>query len=389
MMQTEPPPSLLHLFAAFGRLGMTAFGGPSMVAYIRKLAVEKKCWLDAPTFAGGVALCQMIPGATAMQTAAYVGLTTRGISGAAASFVGFGLPAFLLMLAFAILYTYTSDLPIVISAFSGLQAIIVAIVANATIMFGRSTIKDWRALAIAVGAALLFGLNVTPAAVVLAAALAGLLLVKPKQAPPNRPSVPAQTRTNVVVLLITLGVVGAGLLLLALIDQTLFELSTLLARIDLLAFGGGFASVPLMYHEVVDVRHWVDSQTFMNGMVLGQITPGPVVITATFIGYLLGGLPGAVVGTVSVLLPSFLLVIAIAPYFDRMRATPAFNKAIGGVLCSFVGLLLVVTIRFAVNIQWDPAHFVLAALALAALLYKVDILWVVAAGTLVSILIFR
>lgn len=387
-MEAEPPPSLLHLFAAFGRLGLTAFGGPSMVAYIRKLAVEKGRWLDAPTFAGGVALCQVIPGATAMQTAAYVGLTARGIPGAVVSFVGFGLPAFLLMLAFAVLYTYTSDLPIVISAFSGLQAIIVAIVANATIMFGRSTIRDWRALAIALGAALLFGLNIAPFAVVLAAALAGLLLVKPKQAPPSRLPVLAQTHTNVVVLLLTLAVVGAALVLLALVDKRLFELSTMLARIDLLAFGGGFASVPLMYHEVVDVRHWVDSQTFMNGMVLGQVTPGPVVITATFIGYLIGGLPGAVVGTVSVLLPSFLLVIAIAPYFERMRATPAFNKAIGGVLCSFVGLLLVVTVRFALNIQWDPAHIALAAAALAALLYKVDILWVVAAGTLVSIVLF-
>ena len=388
-MEPEPPPSLFRLFTAFGRLGMTAFGGPSMVAYIRKLAVEKKRWLDAPTFAGGVALCQMIPGATAMQTAAYVGLTTRGIPGAVATFVGFGLPAFLLMLAFAVLYTYTSDLPIVIAAFSGLQAIIVAIVANATIMFGRSTIRDWRALAIALGAALLFGLNVAPIAVVLAAALGGLFLAKPKAVPPSRPPLSARTHTNVAVLLLTLGVIGSALLLLAFVDKTLFELSTLLARIDLLAFGGGFASVPLMYHEVVDVRHWMDSQTFMNGMVLGQVTPGPVVITATFIGYLLGGLPGAVVGTVSVLLPSFLLVIAIAPYFERMRVMPAFNKAIGGVLCSFVGLLLVVTVRFALNIQWDVTHMALAAAALAALLYKVDILWVVAAGTLVSIVVFR
>ncbi len=291
-MEAEPPPSLLHLFAAFGRLGMTAFGGPSMVAYIRKLAVEKRRWLDASTFAGGVALCQVIPGATAMQTAAYVGLTTRGIPGAVVSFVGFGLPAFLLMLVFAVLYTYTSDLPIVISAFSGLQAIIVAIVANATIIFGKSTMSDWKALAIAVGAALFFGLNAAPIVVVLAAALAGLLLVEPKQAPPSRQPVLAQTRSNTVVLLLTIAVVGAALLLLASVDKRLFALATMLARIDLLAFGGGFASVPLMFHEVVEVRHWVDSQTFMNGMILGQVTPGPVVITATFIGYLIGWTSG-------------------------------------------------------------------------------------------------
>ena len=150
--------------------------------------------------------------------------------------------------------------------------------------------REGKALAIAGGAALLFGLNAAPIVVVLVAALAGLLLVEPKQAPPSRSTVSAQTRSHTVVLLVTIGIVGVALLLLAAVGRSLFALATLLARIDLLAFGGGFASVPLMFHEVVEVRHWVDSQTFMNGMILGQVTPGPVVITATFIGYLLGGL---------------------------------------------------------------------------------------------------
>ena len=90
-------PSLIQLFTSFLRLGMTAFGGPSMVAYIRRMAVVKKHWLSAETFNDGVALCQMIPGATAMQTTAYVGMKARGAIGAAVSYIGFGLPAFLLM----------------------------------------------------------------------------------------------------------------------------------------------------------------------------------------------------------------------------------------------------------------------------------------------------
>jgi chromate transporter len=171
--------------------------------------------------------------------------------------------------------------------------------------------------------------------------------------------------------------------------KNLFDLSLLMFRIDLTAFGGGFASVPLMYHEIVDVRAWLDSQTLMNGIVLGQVTPGPIVITATFVGYLLDGLPGAVIATVSIFLPSFLLVVGIAPYFERLRASPLFQKVVTGVLCCFVGLLATVTIRFALNVQWDLAHALLSAAALAALLLKVDILWVVLFGTILSIALIR
>jgi len=114
-MSPDPSPSLPQLFLTFLRLGLTAFGGPSMVAYIRKVTVEQKRWLDATTFSAGVALCQMLPGATAMPVAAYSGLQLRGVWGAAASFVGFGLPAFLLMTLLAALYTSMHNLPVVLA----------------------------------------------------------------------------------------------------------------------------------------------------------------------------------------------------------------------------------------------------------------------------------
>jgi len=359
-----------------------------MIAYIRTTAIEKKQWLDAETFTDGVALCQMIPGATAMQTAAYVGLKTRGVIGASASFIGFGLPAFLLMMTLAALYTYTRDLPIVVSAFSGLQAIIVAIIANATLSFGKTTLKDWKSLAIAGIAAALFGLNVNPIIAILLAAVGGLVLIKPKQPNPHHSISCAQTVPHTKPFLLIFSVSAIGFLLLFLFDQTLFGLAVLLLRIDLLAFGGGFASVPLMLHEIVEVRNWMDSQTFMNGIVLGQVTPGPIVITATFVGYLLGGPLGGVIATISIFLPSFMLVIGISPYFDRLRTSPSFNKVISGVLCSFVGLLLTVTIRFASNVHWDLSHLLLASGALVALLLKVDILWVVVIGTIISVIMF-
>lgn len=387
-MPSDPQPSIIQLFASFFRLGLTAFGGPSMIAYIRRMTVEKKLWLDAETFSDGVAFCQMVPGATAMQMAAYVGLKKRGVTGAGASFIGFGLPAFLLMMALAALYTSTRNLPIVISAFSGLQAIIVAVIANATLSFGKITLKDWKTFAIAGIAAALFGLNVNPIIVILLAAASGLVLIKSRQPNPDRSdsSVPTQTYTKPFLLILTVSVIGFFLLYIFI--RMLFNLAILMFRIDLFAFGGGFASVPLMFHEVVQVRNWMDSQTFMNGIVLGQVTPGPIVITATFIGYLLGGPLGGVIATIGIFLPSFMLVIGISPYFDRLRTSPTFNKVINGVLCSFVGLLLSVTIRFTFNVHWDLSHLLLAAGALVALLMKVDILWVVVIGTLFSVIMF-
>jgi chromate transporter len=357
-----------------------------MVAYIRTMTIEKKCWLDAETFGGGVALCQTIPGATAMQVAAYVGLKTRGVIGALASFIGFGLPAFLLMMAFAVLYTRAKSLPLVISAFDGLQAIIVAVIANATLSFGRSTLKDWRTVIIAGIAAGLFGMNVNPVFVILLAAALGLVLIRPRKPNSNHSLPGGPTEIDLKPLLLILSAAAIGYLLLYFFIPSLFSLGILMLRIDLFAFGGGFASVPLMLHEIVEVHQWMDSATFMNGIVLGQVTPGPIVITATFIGYLLGDLLGGVIATISIFLPSFTLVVGLSPYFDRLRGSPYFNKVIGSVLCSFVGLLLNVTIRFALNVHWDLSHLVLASSALIALLLKVDILWVVVIGTMASIL---
>ncbi len=385
--QTQVPiPSLLHLFARFIRLGLTAFGGPSMVAYIRKLAVEQQRWLDDESFRDGVALCQMIPGATAMQAAAYVGLRARGVRGAAASFIGFGLPAFGLMLVLSALYSQAHTLPVVVAAFRGLQVIVVAIVANAAVSFGRTSLRTWHSILIALVAAALFGLSVNPIFVIAIAALLGLVF-HDRQFIPRASVNPVGMRHSARPLLLLTAAAASGFVLLFFVQRTLFDLAALMFQIDLFAFGGGFASVPLMFHEIVEVQSWLDGPTFLNGIILGQITPGPIVITATFVGYQLHGLVGGLIATISVFLPSFLLVIGTAPYFDRLRRSRTFNQAIGGVLCSFVGLLLTVTIRFAGAISWDVLRLLLAGTAFIALLRKVDILWVVLIGAVLSIIL--
>jgi chromate transporter len=385
-VQAYPPdqrPSLLLLFASFLRMGVTAFGGPAMIAYLRKLAVSQKKWLDADIFKDGVALCQTIPGATAMQMAAYIGLQVQGVRGAFICYVGFGLPAFLLMLVLSSVYARTHELPAVVAIFSGLQAVVVAIVANATVSFGKTALKNWRSVAIAFVAAGLFWIMANPILIILIAGLLGALLNRRQPAARSAPQ-SAKMRHTTIPLLLFFFASAAGFLLLFLYRKELFQLALLMSKIDLIAFGGGFASVPIMFHEIVESRSWMDASTFLNGIILGQFTPGPIVITATFVGYLVDGLLGSIVTTVAIFLPSFLILIGVAPWFDRLRTYPLFTRAISGILCSFVGLLFTVTIRFALQVHWDWPHLALLAAAFGALLLKLDILWVVLAGTAIS-----
>ena len=381
-------PSVKGLFLSFLRLGLTAFGGPAMIAYIGELAVKRKKWLDQPTFKSGVALAQSIPGATAMQCAAYVGLRVRGIPGALASYVGFGLPAFLFMVILSALYAASRDLPSVTSLFHGLQVVVVAVVANATYTFGRGTLRKYMDFLVAAASAGAFWLGVSPFYVIVGAAIAAIILFESKteQAPTGARAAAPLPITHIVALLFA---VVIGLLCLYLAKPQLLTLTLLMLKIDLFAFGGGFASLPLMLQQVVHVQGWMDERTFMDGIALGQVTPGPIVITASFVGYLLHGLLGAVVATIAIFTPSFVLLVITAPYFDRLKQSALFGKAIKGVLASFVGLLLFVTLKFAIAVPWDIIRAVLAAATFVALLRKIDILYIVPAGAALSLLLFR
>jgi chromate transporter len=188
--------------------------------------------------------------------------------------------------------------------------------------------------------------------------------------------------------IVLLSVLLSGLLVLYLVDLKLLHLALLMIRIDLFAFGGGFASIPLMLHEIVNVRGWMDSKTFMDGIALGQVTPGPIVITSAFVGYMLYGLSGAIVASVSIFTPSLLMVIFVTPVFDRLKASAYFTGATKGILASFVGLLFFATAKFGLAVPWDIVRALLVCAAFVALYRKVDILYVVLSAAVVSLLIF-
>jgi len=387
--QPETCVPTVRLFLAFLRLGLTAFGGPAMVAYIRDLAVKKKRWISQETFEDGAALCQSIPGATAMQAAAYVGLRAGGPLGALAAFVGFGLPAFALMVGLSAAYQAGRDLQPVLAAFHGLRVIVIAIVVNATFNFGRSSIRNRRDAILAAGAAAFLVFHGSPIVAIVASAVLSILLYQGVNLPPRTsiagsPDAGRQTLALAGILALLFAV---GLVVLYVLERPLFDLATLMLKVDIFAFGGGFASVPLMLHQVVDVHHWLDSRTFMDGIALGQVTPGPIVITATFVGYQVAGVLGALVGTIGIFTPSFLMVLVTVPYLDRLQHSLWFRRAIRGVLASFVGLLAAVAINFGLAASWSIPAVVLALAALAALHLKADILWVVLMGAAVSTLV--
>ena len=379
-------PTINGLFVSFFRLGLTAFGGPAMVAHIRELSTQRNQWLDETDFKNGVAFCQAIPGATAIQTAAYVGVKVRGIPGALAAYSGFGLPAFIFMLLLSVLYGQLINLPKFISLFNGLQVIVVAIILNAAYSFGRNVTNNYKSIIIALLAAISLWFSVSPFFVIIGAGILGIALLKGSASSTVVISEKA-TQWNakqIMGLLITFLICFAGLYFLS---TVLFNLAAVMLKIDLFAFGGGFASLPLMLHEVVINKGWLDSKTFMDGIALGQVTPGPIIITATFVGYLVYGLPGAVVATIAIFTPSFFMVITIAPFFDRLKNSVYFMKALDGIFASFVGLLVFVCIKFAMNVPWDVIRISLGLAALTALLRKVDIMYIVPIGAVISVFV--
>jgi len=204
-MKPKEDPSYIELFLSFFWIGLTGFGGLAMTAHIRKHIVDKRKWLDANTFDSGLALCQVIPGAIVMQLAAYIGLKLKGIRGAVVTFIGFGLPAFLIMFILSVLYKQSQNISGVEMVLSGLRVVIVAIVANAAYVFGVKNFKNVNDWVIAVIAGGLFLTKLHPFLVLLIASLLGLLLTR-KESPATAKLSSARTFRFFLILILVVAV---------------------------------------------------------------------------------------------------------------------------------------------------------------------------------------
>jgi chromate transporter len=383
--------SLTALFMRIFRLGATAYGGPGMISHIKEMAVNEKGWVKEGEFMRGMALCQLIPGATMVQIVTYIGYRVRGIWGALVAAIAFVLPAFIVLLLLSAIYFRFHSLWFIEALFKGLSAIVVAIILNACITFGRSVLKDWK-VAVIVGLtffAFLFQWNFV--LIFILAAVAGLVL-RPKI--PQTKAVasgsnPLEVKKGEYLILVFLAVLICLMLVLSyLVDSRITSLSLSLSKIGALAFGGGFTALPLIQYEIVDRFHWLSTKEFLDGIALGQVTPGPILVTATFVGYKVSHFLGALMATIGVFFPSFFILILLIPYHDRLKQIDKVRMMEQGVLGSFVGMLGVVLYNFGRTTFVDIPSILMAGGAFFALYKKIGLPYILLAGGIISLVLF-
>jgi chromate transporter len=388
------PPSLQELAGVFLVLGATAYGGLAMIEPIRRRVVGEKGWLNKTEFLDGVALCQIVPGATVVQLAAYVGYRLRRTAGALAAAAAFIGPAFLLMLALSGLYFAYGDLPRVRAISRGLNAVVIALLLQALWGLGQNIKNNRVDLAIAAAALLALWWRANYLLVFLAAGLVRLV-VELRLPGPATPSAAAALEAGPNFKRVSAQLVGAlaGLVILEAglrwLDPELGLMSYTLLKVATVAFGGGYAMIPVLQWDMVDLYGWLTLKQFLDGILLGFVTPGPIIITATFAGFGVRGLAGAAVATVSIFLPPVLLIIFLTPFYQKIAGVKLMRPVIQGILAALVGMLALVTAQMAVAALTGPAAVALMGAAAAALMvFRVNLLWIVAAVTCLSWLIF-
>jgi chromate transporter len=383
------------IFSRFFKLGATAYGGPGMISQIKETAVNRYGWVKEGDFMRGVALCQLIPGATMVQIVTYIGYRARGVWGALTASVAFVLPAFIALLILSAIYFKFQTLWFIQALFKGLGAIVVAIILNACITFGKSVLKDWKAVLIAALSFFAFLFQWNFVLIFVLAAVAGFVL-RPKtpqtkattsgSTPGGAPFEVTKKEYLIVAFLAALICLALGLSYL--VDPKITILSLNLSKIGALAFGGGFTAIPLIQYEMVDRFHWLSTKEFLDGIALGQVTPGPILITATFVGYKVSNFLGAFMATIGVFFPSFFILVLLIPYHDRLRGVEKVRMMEQGILGSFIGMLALVLSNFGSTSLVDIPRILMAAAAFFAIYKKISLPYILLAGGILSILVF-
>ena len=329
---------MAQLVAYFLRLGALGFGGPAaLVAIMQDDLVEQRKWLTRDRYLEGLAICQSLPGPLAIQVGIYVGYICRGILGAWVAGGAFILPPFAIVLASAYLYERFSALTLVQALFYGVSPVVIALIVHSCYRLGKIALKDRWLWGIGGIVALITALAQAEIALLfIGAGIVGILLYGGRRrekstASTLMPAIAADT--------------AAG-------GHLLRNLLLFFIKAGSFTFGSGLVIVPFLRQGVVSQQHWLSERDFMVAVAIGMITPGPVVITATFVGYVVGGVIGSVVATVGIFLPSFLLVTFAAPLLVRYRENAYVQGFVRSVSAAAVGAILgasVVLARLAIG----------------------------------------
>lgn len=387
MRKVEPSTSLGELALLFLRLGTTAFGGPAAhIAMMEEEVVRRRGWLTQERFLDLLSAANLIPGPNSTELAIHIGYERRGWAGLLVAGICFILPAMLIVMGFAWAYVRFGTLPALTGVLYGVKPVIVAVVAQALWSLGRSALKT-RTLQLLAGAGLALALLGVNELLILfgAGVVTGALrwpTLETKRLPPA--------------LLLLMGAVGMLALLPAFFglragDGTssaplgLGPLFLVFVKIGSVLYGSGYVLLAFLDADLVQRFHWLSQAQLLDSVVVGQVTPGPVFTTATFVGYVLLGWTGALVATGGIFLPAFVFVGLSIPLLERLRQSPLAGAFLDGLNAASWALMAAVSFTLARTAVVDaPTIILLLVSALLLLRYKVNSAWLVLGGAVVG-----
>jgi chromate transporter len=361
---------LAELARLFLRLGTTAFGGPAAhIALMEDEVVRRRGWLSRAEFVDLIGAANLIPGPNSTELAIHVGFARAGWPGLVVAGACFIVPAALIVTGFAWAYVRFGSLPAAEGFLYGVKPVVIALVAQALWRLGRTALRTRWLAALALAAAAANALGADELAVLGGAAALALA---------------ARVRGSVNVIA-PLGLAGAPAA--ALTAPSLTALFLFFAKVGSVLFGSGYVLLAFLRAGLVEERGWLTESQLLDAVAVGQVTPGPLFTTATFVGYLLGGGAGAAVATLGIFLPAFFFVAVSAPLLPRLRASPTAAALLDGVNAASLALMAVVTAQLARAALVDVVSVALAALAGAALigLPRLGSVWLVLAGGCVGL----
>jgi chromate transporter len=377
-------PTLRELALLFLRLGTTAFGGPAAhVAMMEDEVVRRRGWLTRDQFLDYLGATNLIPGPNSTELAIHIGHVRAGWPGLVVAGAAFILPATAIVGAIAWGYTRYGTLVQVEAVLYGVKPVAIAIVVLALARLGRAAVKSWSLAALAAG-----GIAASAAGVHELAVLGGAGAIM------GAARIAGRLRSLAPALLAACAAGGGGSAFAAQVAGAapavapvgLWPLFLVFAKAGALLYGSGYVLLAFLRADLVERLGWLTEAQLIDAIAIGQVTPGPLFTTATFVGYLLGGAPGAAIATAGIFLPAFVFVALMGPLVPRLRASPAAGAALDGVNVASLALMAVVSWQLGRSALVDPLTIALALLSLAALVvYRVNSAWLIGAGGLVGL----
>ena len=355
-IEAVPPARVLpQLVWYFLRLGTWGFGGPiALAGYMQRDLVEEKKWFTRQEYLDGLALSQLAPGPLAAQLAMYLGLLRGGTLGASLVGLAFIAPSFLMVLALSFSYVKFGGLPWMQAAFYGVGAAVVAIIARSAIKLVKTAIGKDKLLWV-IFLVLLAATAITEREIVWLFMAGGVVSLIVRARPKLSPSFSS-------FVLLSGGTVSAG-------TSLFFQILLFFTKSSLFVFGSGLAIVPFLHGGIVLERHWLTEQQFIDAVAVAMITPGPVVITVGFIGYIVHGWSGAIAAALGVFLPVYLVVVIAGPFYKKFAGNPQLRAFVQGVTAAATGAITGAIVVLARRSVTDVPTILIAVISLL-LLFK-------------------